>query len=60
MIVEIKANERITKVCEAELMNYLHATNIEIGMLLNFGPEPKFVRKIFTNDRKNSTRILTD
>ena len=30
----------------------LKATEIEVGLLLNFGKEPKFVRKIFTNDRK--------
>jgi len=36
----------------AQLMNYLKATEIEVGMILNFGPEPKFKRLVWTNDRK--------
>ena len=35
-----------------QLMNYLKATNIEVGLLLSFGKEPKFVRKIFMNSKK--------
>ncbi len=38
---------------QAQLFNYLKATEIELGMLLNFGTEPEFKRVIFTNDRKN-------
>ncbi len=33
-------------------MNYLKATEIEVGMILNFGPEPRFKRMIWTNDKK--------
>ncbi|NDW08892.1 hypothetical protein D0T56_04370 [Dysgonomonas sp. 520] len=33
-------------------MNYLKATNIEVGLLLNFGKKPIVKRKIYTNDRK--------
>jgi GxxExxY protein len=35
-----------------QLINYLKATNIEVGLLLNFGKEPQFRRKVFSNDRK--------
>jgi len=35
-----------------QLLNYLKATNIEIGILLSFGKQTKFIRKIFTNDKK--------
>lgn len=35
-----------------QLLNYLKATNIEVGLLISFGKEPKFERKIFTNDKK--------
>ncbi len=52
VIVEIKAAERLRPEHEAQLLNYLKATDVEVGLLLNFGPEPAFVRKIFTNDRK--------
>ena len=35
-----------------QLLNYLKATDCEIGLLLNFGKDPQFIRKIFTNDYK--------
>ena len=52
VIVEIKAAKRLTEEHEAQLLNYLKATNIEVGLLLNFGPEPKIKRKAFDNLRK--------
>ncbi|MCF7801427.1 MAG: GxxExxY protein [Candidatus Marinimicrobia bacterium] len=51
IIIELKAVEKLTKPHEAQLLNYLKSTDKEIGLLLNFGPEPQIVRKIFTNDR---------
>lgn len=53
VILELKAAENIAEEHEFQLINYLKATNIEIGLLLNFGKQPQFKRKIFTNDRKN-------
>ncbi|MES1220298.1 MAG: GxxExxY protein [Bacteroidota bacterium] len=52
IIVEVKAVESIAREHELQLTNYLKATNIEIGLLLNFGKKPEFKRKIFTNDIK--------
>ena len=52
IIVELKAMEGIAKEHENQLINYLKATEIEIGLLFNFGEKPEFKRKIFTNDRK--------
>lgn len=52
VIVEIKAADSLTVAHENQLVNYLKATRLEVGLLLNFGPEPKFKRKIFTNARK--------
>jgi len=52
VVVEVKAAEGIHEAHEAQLLNYLHATEIEIGLLLNFGEKPEFRRKILTNDRK--------
>ena len=52
VILELKAAETIAPEHEAQLINYLKATKIEVGLLLNFGPKPQVVRRILTNDRK--------
>ena len=52
VIVELKATELLMNVHVAQIMNYLKATPIEVGLLLNFGEEPEFKRLIYTNDRK--------
>ncbi|MGB5288930.1 MAG: GxxExxY protein [Ignavibacteriaceae bacterium] len=54
IIVELKAAENICEEHEAQLLNYLKATDIEVGLLLNFGKEPQFKRKYFTNDKKKN------
>ena len=48
VILELKAVEKLITAHEAQLINYLKAANIQIGLLLNFGPKPEFKRKIFT------------
>lgn len=53
VIVELKAAEVLLKEHELQLINYLKATDVEVGLLLNFGPRAQVIRKIFTNDRKN-------
>jgi len=52
VIVELKAVSDIVAAHEAQLVNYLKATKIEVGLLLNFGAEAKFKRKIFTQRKK--------
>ena len=52
VIVELKAAECLVEEHQLQLINYLKATDKEIGLLLNFGKKPEFKRKIFTNDRK--------
>lgn len=52
ILIENKAGEVLVEANELQLVNYLKATEIEIGILLNFGKKPEFRRKIFTNDRK--------
>ncbi len=52
LIIELKAAETICEEHEAQLLNYLKATKIEVGLLLNFGKKPEIRRKIFTNDKK--------
>ena len=56
VILELKAAEQIIKAHEAQLTNYLKATDLEVGLILNFGPKAEFKRKIFSNDRKPSLK----
>ncbi|MEM6655202.1 MAG: GxxExxY protein [Planctomycetota bacterium] len=51
VIVELKAADAIVPAHEAQLLNYLKATRVEVGLLLNFGPEPKFKRKAMTTSK---------
>ena len=53
IIIELKAAESLAEEHEFQLINYLKATDIEVGLLLNFGKNPQFKRKIFTNNKKN-------
>ena len=52
VIVEIKAAAKLVPENEAQLLNYLKATDVEVGLLLNFGPKPEIRRKAFDNLRK--------
>ena len=56
VILELKAADTLCEEHEAQLLNYLKATPIEIGLLLNFGVKPQMKRKIFTNDKKPALR----
>lgn len=51
VITEVKACECILEEHEFQLINYLKATGIEVGLLLNFGKKPEFRRKVFTNKK---------
>lgn len=55
VILELKAAEAICEEHEFQLINYLKATEIEVGLLLNFGKTPQFKRKIFTNNPKRES-----
>jgi len=52
VIIELKAAESLCHEHELQLINYLKATRIEIGLLMNFGKKAEFKRKIYTNDQK--------
>jgi len=52
VIIELKAAESICEEHEAQLLNYLRATDKEVGLLFNFGKEAKFVRKVYSNKNK--------
>lgn len=52
VILELKAAETIREEHEAQLLNYLRATDVELGLLLNFGKKPEHKRKLFENRLK--------
>ena len=49
LVVETKATLETPKAAERQLLNYLRATNLEVGLLLHFGPEAKFHRVVSSN-----------
>lgn len=49
VIVELKAASQLTDEHEVQLLNYLRATPYEVGLLLNFGRKPEFLRKAYNN-----------
>ena len=52
VLVELKAVEKVSGEHEAQLLHYLRATDYEVGLLLNFGPEPLVRRKVLDAARK--------
>jgi len=52
IIVEIKAAKNLIEEHEAQLLNYLKAMDIEVGLLFNFGTKPEVKRKAFDHTRK--------
>jgi GxxExxY protein len=52
VLLELKAVRTLEPAHEAQLLHYLKATEIEVGLLFNFGPKPQFRRFLFDNARK--------
>jgi GxxExxY protein len=52
VLLELKAARTLESAHEAQLLHYLRATDIEVGLLLNFGLRPQFRRRLFDNARK--------
>lgn len=57
VIIELKAAEGLCEEHECQLINYLKATDIEVGLLLNFGKKPEIRRKVFSNDIINHKNL---
>lgn len=57
VILELKAAETMVVEFEWQLINYLRGTDVEIGLLLNFGKKAEFRRKVFENSRKQIQHI---
>ncbi len=52
IILELKAAETLVEEHDHQLLNYLRGTDMEVGLILNFGPKPIFHRKVFANNLK--------
>jgi GxxExxY protein len=52
VLLELKCARTLESAREAQLLHYLKSTQIEIGLLLNFGTKPQFRRLLFDNERK--------
>jgi len=52
VLVEIKCSAQLHPSAEAQLLNYLRSTNLEVGLILHFGEKPNFKRLVYSNDRK--------
>jgi GxxExxY protein len=52
VVVELKTADSISKAHEAQLLHYLRASPLEIGLVMNFGPEARFRRVVMQNARK--------
>ena len=54
VLLELKAVRNLIEQHSAQTLNYLKATEIEVGLLLNFGPKADFKRKVYDNERKGT------
>lgn len=55
VLLELKVARCLDHTHQAQLLNYLRATEIEVGLLLNFGAKPEFKRLLFDNSRKTTS-----
>jgi GxxExxY protein len=58
LVVETKSTRELHKSANRQVYNYLRSTNLEIGLLLHFGPEAHFQRMIYRNQRRNPSNPL--
>ena len=52
IIIELKSAETLSPDHEAQLVNYLRATDVEVGLLLNFGKKRQHKRRVLTEEYK--------
>ena len=52
LIVEAKSTLALHPAASRQVNSYLRATHLEVGLLLHFGPEPKFYRHVLSNQKK--------
>jgi GxxExxY protein len=59
VVVENKSTEKLGLAAPRQLFSYLHATRFEVGLLLHFGPQPRFVRTVASNQYKEFKSALS-
>jgi GxxExxY protein len=57
IIIELKVVEYLVEAHEAQLLNYLRGTEMEVGLLFNFGKKPEIRRKVYDNHIKKNIRV---
>lgn len=58
LVVETKSTHELNKSANRQVYNYLRSTNLEIGLLLHFGPQPRVQRVICRNQKRNPSNPL--
>jgi GxxExxY protein len=59
VLVEVKACQCLNASHKAQALNYLRATVLEVGLILNFGPQPVVKRLLFDNPLKTTKRKVS-
>ena len=54
IVVEAKATDRLAPIATRQLLTYRRASNLQLGLLLHFGPDPRFFRVV--NSHEGSAR----
>jgi GxxExxY protein len=52
LVVEVKVHEKIEPYSKAQVLHYLKATGLEVGLVLNFGRKPEFARVVYQRARE--------
>lgn len=53
VLLELKTAKAFDLAFEKQTLNYLRATDLEVALILNFGPSPQFRRLLFDNEQKD-------
>ena len=59
IVVEVKSTLVLHPSAMRQLTSYLRSTNLEVGLLLHFGEEPNFYRRVLSNKNKKNIRPLS-
>ena len=49
VLLEIKSTNLLPPTSERQLLNYLRASSLQVGLLLHFGPKPRFLRRVYSH-----------